>query len=170
MAIPDGGLITETNQQYYAGAQGFVSTNQNTFTFTFDTQLVFGSWDPADVDYALNNFKLYASTTGITYEEIIPGSAFAALGPYTVTNPESGGSVVTLAANLPANQVIVCQMKTLAGGNFGNRDAYGTTVEQNYGSYSYTTLADVVNNFIVGYVGKDKLIPDVKRTDVIFPC
>ena len=168
MAIPDGGLITETNQQYYAGAQGFVSTNQNTFTFTFDTQLVFGSWDPADVDYALNNFKLYASTTGITYEEIIPGSAFAALGPYTVTNPESGGSVVTLAANLPANQVIVCQMKTLAGGNFGNRDAYGTTVEQNYGSYSYTTLADVVNNFIVGYVGKDKLIPDVKRTDVIF--
>ena len=59
MAQPNGGLITETNQQYYAGAQGFVSTNQNTFTFTFDTQLVFGSWDPADVDYALNNFKLY---------------------------------------------------------------------------------------------------------------
>ena len=41
MAIPDGGLITETNQQYYAGAQGFLVTNvlgQSTFTFTFDTQ------------------------------------------------------------------------------------------------------------------------------------
>ena len=24
MAIPNGGLITETNEQYYAGAQGFV--------------------------------------------------------------------------------------------------------------------------------------------------
>ena len=168
MAIPDGGLITETNQQYYAGAQGFISTNQDTFTFTFDTQLVFGNWDPANVDYALNNFKLYGSTNGITYEEIIPGSAFAAYGPYIVTNPESGGSVVTLAINLPATQVIVCQMKTLTGGSFGNRDAYGTTVEQNYGGYSYVTLNDVVNNFIVGYVGKDKLIPDVKRTDIIF--
>ena len=50
MAIPDGGLITETNQQYYAGAQGFISTNQDTFTFTFDTQLVLGNWDPANVD------------------------------------------------------------------------------------------------------------------------
>ena len=29
-------------------------------------------------------------------------------------------------------------------------------------------LNDIVNNFLVGYVGKDKLIPDVKRTDVIF--
>ena len=168
MAIPDGGLITETNQQYYAGAQGFISTNQDTFTFTFDTQLVLGNWDPANADYALNNFKLYGSTNGITYEEIIPGSAFAAYGPYTVTNPESGGSIVTLAINLPATQVLVCQMKTLTGGSFGNRDAYGITVEENYGSYSYTTLADVVNNFLVGYVGKDKLIPDVKRTDVIF--
>jgi|TARA_R110002072_G_scaffold4666_6_gene32730 hypothetical protein len=173
MAIPDGGLITETNQQYYAGAQGFLVTNvlgQSTFTFTFDTQLVFGNWDPTNVDYALNNFKLYASTDGITYEEITPTSpTFAALGPYTVTLPESGGSIVTLTGGpLPQNNVIVCQMKTLAGGSFGNRDAYGTTVEQNYGSYSYTTLADIVNNFIVGYVGKDKLIPDVKRTDVIF--
>ena len=168
MAIPDGGLITETNQQYYAGAQGFISTNQDTFTFTFDTQLVLGNWDPANADYALNNFKLYGSTNGITYEEIIPGSAFAAYGPYTVTNPESGGSIVTLAINLPATQVLVCQMKTLTGGSFGNRDAYGITVEENYGGYSYTTLADVVNNFLVGYVGKDKLIPDVKRTDVIF--
>ena len=169
MAIPDGGLITETNQQYYAGAQGFISTGTNTFTFTFDTQLVFGNWDPTNVDYALNNFKLYCSTAGITYEEFTPTSAFAALGPYTVTNPESGGSVVTLLGGpLPANQVIVCQMKTLAGGSFGNRDAYGTTVEQNYGGYSYVTLNDVVNNFLVGYVGKDKLIPDVKRTDVIF--
>ena len=128
MAIPDGGLITETNQQYYAGAQGFLVTNvlgQSTFTFTFDTQLVFGNWDPTNVDYALNNFKLYASTDGITYEEIPPTSpTFAALGPYTVTLPESGGSIVTLTGGpLPQNNVIVCQMKTLAGGSFGNRDA-----------------------------------------------
>ena len=59
---PDGGLITNTNRQYYAGAQGFVVeavAGQSVFTFTFDQELVLGSWDPNAVDYALNNFKLY---------------------------------------------------------------------------------------------------------------
>jgi len=163
MAIPDGGLITETNQQYYAGAQGFLVSapgGQSTFAFTFDTQLILGSSDPTNVDYALNNFKLYTSADGITYTEYIL--------PYVLVGNTITLGTILVPVLLPATNVIVCQLKTLAGGNFGNRDAYGTTVEQNYGSYSYTTLADVVNNFIVGYVGKDKLIPDVKRTDVIF--
>ena len=62
MAFPDGGVITETNQQYYAGAQGFTVADpagESTWTFTFDTDLILGSWDPTAVDYALNNFKLY---------------------------------------------------------------------------------------------------------------
>jgi hypothetical protein len=46
--------------------------------------------------------------------------------------------------------------------------AYGNTVENNYGGYAYITLNDVINNFLVAYVGAGKLIADVKRTDVIF--
>ena len=38
----------------------------------------------------------------------------------------------------------------------------------NYGSYEYISLVDVINNFIVAYVGTDKLIPRVKRQDVVF--
>ena len=163
MAIPDGGLITETNQQYYAGAQGFLVSapgGQSAFTFTFDTQLILGSSDPTNVDYALNNFKLYTSADGITYTEYIL--------PYVLVGNTITLGTLLVPVLLLVNNVIVCQMKTLAGGSFGNRDAYGTAVEQNYGGYSYVTLNDVVNNFLVGYVGKDKLIPDVKRTDVIF--
>ena len=44
--------ITETNSQYYAGAQGFRGNNALTaFTTTFDTDLVLGSvtsWNPLD--------------------------------------------------------------------------------------------------------------------------
>jgi hypothetical protein len=43
-----------------------------------------------------------------------------------------------------------------------------TSVNENYGSYAYITLDDVINNFLVGYVGVGKLISNVKRTDVIF--
>ena len=66
-------LITETNQQYYAGSQSFLSKTGNaseSFTTTFDTNLVFGSNDPLQVNYSLNNFKLYTAAVGVlTYTE-----------------------------------------------------------------------------------------------------
>ena len=42
------------------------------------------------------------------------------------------------------------------------------SIWDNYGSYSYNSLTDIVNNFMVAYVGMDKLIPRCKRSDVIF--
>ena len=57
MPTPNGGLITETNEQYYAGAQGFVVSNalgQTVFTFTFNTDLILGSSDPTNINYGKN--------------------------------------------------------------------------------------------------------------------
>tara|TARA_E500000318_G_C3551634_1_gene209181 strand:- start:488 stop:1609 length:1122 start_codon:yes stop_codon:yes gene_type:complete len=42
------------------------------------------------------------------------------------------------------------------------------SIWDNYGSYAYVSLTDIVNNFMVAYVGMDKLIPRAKRSDVIF--
>ena len=70
-----------------------------------------------------------------------------------------------------ADNYIVVQLKKLDGGNYGidtDQKAFGNVVEDNYGSYAYTTLNDVINNFLVAYVGAGKLIPSVKRTDVMF--
>jgi hypothetical protein len=46
-------LITENNKQYYAGSQSFIATAGNTsaFTTTFDTDLVFGSYNPSENNY-----------------------------------------------------------------------------------------------------------------------
>ena len=38
----------------------------------------------------------------------------------------------------------------------------------NLGSYQLTSLDDIINQFMVAYVGEDKIIPKVKRTDVAF--
>ena len=44
-------LLTENNRQYYEGAQGFRGDgNTKTFTTTFNTDLVFGSALPADIN------------------------------------------------------------------------------------------------------------------------
>ena len=157
------GLITETNEQYYAGSQKFLAVAvvggaaQN-FTTTFDTTLVFGganAWNPLDINYALNNFKLYKAVPGVlTYTEITT--------IYTVV-----GNTIAIPS-LGVNDSIVVQLKRLDGGNYGNKDATGTTVEENYDDYSYIKLNDVINNFQVAYVGAGKNIPSVKRTDLIF--
>jgi len=36
------------------------------------------------------------------------------------------------------------------------------------GSYQHITLADIVNNFMISYVGEEKIIPKVKRSNVLF--
>ena len=158
MSLPNGGLITENNQQYYAGVQKFLSAagTGQAFTTTFDTDLVLGSYDPLQQNYALNNFKLYTANAGVlTYTEYTSA--------YTVS-----GNTITFTGNLAANTSVVVQLKILSGGEYGNRDAYGNTVEENYGSYSYISLEDVINNFQIAYVGTGKLIPSCKRTDIIF--
>jgi hypothetical protein len=152
------GLITENNQQYYAGSQKFLSAAGagQAFTTTFDTNLVFGSNDPLQVNYALNNFKLYTAAAGVlAYTEYTL--------PFTVAN-----NIVTITGTLAINTSVVVQLKSLDGGNYGNRDAFGQAVEDNYDSYSYIKLSEIINNFQVAYIGTGKLIPSCKRTDVIF--
>ena len=154
-------LITETNQQYYQGAQGFRGDDiKVSFTTTFDTDLILGNFNPNSIDYALNNFKLYTSTTGL------PGDFLEYTASYTVI-----GNVITFPTAPASGLYIVVQLKKLDGGLYGSTDAekaYGQVVEDNYGSYFYVTIGDIVNNFEVAYVGAGKLITSVKRTDLIF--
>ena len=163
MPLPNGGLITENNRQYYEGAQSFSGNNGGdsgqSFTTNFDTDLVFYSTVTTDPQYALNNFKVYVSPTGV-------GGSFTEVTSYTVSN-----NTVTIGVGIPANATVIVQLKRLDGGVYGNTasdKAYGNTTEDNYGSYSYIKLNDVINNFIVAYVGNGKLIPSCKRTDIIF--
>jgi len=227
MPIPNGGLITETNRQYYAGAQQFYITSAGvgqTFTSTFETNLVFGNSDPSTNGYNLNNFKLYTSPDANTWTELNPTSTIASttgkntaaivlvgnpvnipltaanadiLKDMTVVNASTGAvygtvladssnpwtsiscnittqipastdlrfqfvspwteanNIVTVNASLPASTYLKIQM---------NED----TLWDMHGDYSYTRLDDVINNFLIAYVGPGKLIPSVKRTDVIF--
>jgi len=158
-------LVTETNQQYYAGAQAFRGKStgalfNQAFTTTFDTDLVFGNYDPNTADYVKNNFKVYTSTQGI------PGTWTEYTSAYTVIN-----NVITITDSLPASVYLVVQLKSLDGGNYGNTNpekAFGDTVEENYGSYAYIKLGDIIDNFMVGYVGDGKIVQTCKKSDVVF--
>jgi hypothetical protein len=155
MAIlpPNKGLITESNQQYYAGtSQVYVDdgAGQTVFDFSsFNTELVYYTNDSTERNFTLNNQKFYTSPDGYNWTE------------YTIQNSVSNiitsvtKSVVTLNTAIAQGNFFICELKE-------------TPKEENYQSYAYTKLKDVIENFMVAYVGEDKLIPNVKRTDVIF--
>ena len=94
MPIPNGGLITETNRQYYAGAQQFYISSAGagqTFNSTFNTDLIFGSSDNASGQYGLNNFYLYSSPDALTWTELTPNN--------TKTTGTNNGTVVPVGEN-----------------------------------------------------------------------
>ena len=159
--------ITETNQQYYQGSQGFRGafladgiTLQSSFVTTFDTDLVFGNWNPIIAEYTLNNFKIYTSTTGV------PGTWSEYVLQYSVVN-----NTITFNAAPANNLFIIVQLKILDGGQYAStiqEEAIGDAVEENYGSYKYVKLNDIINNYMVGYVGDGKIIQTAKKSDVLF--
>jgi len=231
MPIPDGGLLTETNRQYYAGNQQLTvlatAANQ-TFTSTFDTDLVVGSGNyssPGSNGYNVNNFKVYTSPNAQTWNELTPistdfdvtanatsngsqpvvtitaninvlgGSVFALVDKVTglvygtILTKTTAGAVdtLTLNQNLPAAGIlinavlsvrritvwsmignIITIIQSLAINTYVRISLTQEALWNSHGSYEYTRLSDVIDNFLIAYVGAGKLITSVKRSDVVF--
>ncbi len=115
-----------------------VFTNVTGTTFTWT-----GDTDLVITSASANtNFSVLKNNTKLNYGV---GAA-----EYTASD-----NVITLGTALIASDTLVIQLNI-------------TSIWDNYGSYAYTSLKDIVNNFMVAYVGMDKLIPRAKRSDVIF--
>lgn len=50
----------------------------------------------------------------------------------------------------------------------GADNTQNTADDTQYGNYQFTSLDDVISNFVIAYVGEDKIISKIKRTDVAF--
>ena len=82
-----------------------------------------------------------------------------------INNYNYSGSSITFDANTNNTDV-------LESGGAPILDLLITVVQVNaedkLGNYQYIKLKDIVNNFIVAYVGEEKIIPKVKRNNVLF--
>jgi len=138
------GLLTETNAQYYSGQQLFTQPNpvvSQVFNWTGNTDLVVAL---AGVSNA--NFKVLVNNTPITYVASAPGASQYAL---------SAANQITIGGTQSAGDIIEIKLLQFA-------------IDNNYGSYEYIKLNDIINNFMVAYIGAGKLIPSAKRTDIMF--
>jgi hypothetical protein len=81
-----------------------------------------------------------------------------------------GNIALTLNSPLPWSMTanIVTIASYLAEFTYIKIQLNENVIQESRGSYEYTRLNDVIDNFLIAYVGTGKLIPSVKRTDVIF--
>ena len=131
-------MITETNAQYYSGQQAHVATTNGSTTESV-------VWK--------GNVSLNPTTPGVqntNYQVTLENQVLIENTDYTLSN-----NVVSITKVRTVGQVFIVQLLEKA-------------IESNYGGYAYTTLDDIINNFIVAYVGDDKLVPSAKRTEIVF--
>ena len=142
------GLINETNAQYYSGQQiigPFNATLNPVFKCTFDTDIV-SAFDANGVQIGSDsNYTIYLYDSGT--------SSYVALAESLSYVSNTNNNEVTINGTYTGEAYI--QLKQFA-------------INNNYNSYSYIKLDDVINNFMVGYVGYEKVIPRVNKTDVVF--
>ncbi len=142
-------LLTQTNEQYYAGSQIFTvpaASTQTNFNWTgggnSGTNLI-----GTVAGVSNTNFEVYIDNVLQTEG---PGASEYELST-TVPNRVVLGTAAT------GGQVIKILLKNIREGQWNNKN-----------TYAYIKLIDVINNFMVAYVGMDKLIPRCKRSDVVF--
>ena len=130
-------LLTETNEQYYAGQQAMVAT---------------GTASPNEVMPVWGGDTVLLNTTSTTNAnfKVKLNNVVLATTKYTMA-----AGVVTMNNATVAGDIVIIELLDNAKWS-------------NYGSYEYIKLNDVINNFLVAYVGEGKLIPSVKRTDIMF--
>jgi hypothetical protein len=134
-------LFTIPQERYYNNSTNFTGDG-STVAFTLTTAM----FDPLPT--ALGDLRVF-----VNGEEISQGN-------YSYASP-----TITFSSNTSNTAVLES--------DGAPKDGLNITVTQvnaveRLGSYQHITLADIVNNFMVSYVGEEKIIPKVKRSNVLF--
>ena len=135
-----GLLGTTTEQSYYSQSQSFTATSgQRAFILT-------KTYFPT-IPAAVTDFDVFVDGTLIS-RTAYDGTAYALsgsnanqVGTLTFDSGQTVGAIVLVVENQSAEA---------------------------YGGYQHVSLDDIISNFIVAYVGAEKIINRVRRADVAF--
>ena len=132
------GLITKTQQSYYNQSQGFTGNGSAT---VFVLTTVAFPIIPSNIQVFVNDKEINSNN----YSYSAPNLTFSG-------NANNGDVLESSGA---PKQNLLIEVKEAGK-------------EEKYGSYRYISLKDIVNNYMVGFVGDGKLVSDVKKQEVLF--
>jgi len=156
------GLIDQTSSEYYTGEIVYTPNGNVANSLPWPSTMTPLIWDTGATATSFDNFKIYVDNV-----EQTPTTSPYFLTHALTTSVTNGVQTQTL--------VVTSQPNPVGGATTEIPDTSILTVRlknqslwDNYKEYEYITLKDIVNNFMVAYVGTDKVISRVKRSDVIF--
>jgi hypothetical protein len=135
-----GLLGTTTEQSYYSQSQSFTATSGQTAFILTKTYF-------PTIPAAVTDFDVFVDGTLISrtaYDGTpyaLSGSGANQVGTLTFDSGQTVGAIVLVVENQAAEA---------------------------YGGYQHVSLDDIISNFIVAYVGAEKIINRVRRADVAF--
>ena len=155
------GLLKQTQSQYYSGTKSFtgdgttdiftVSTTESLFPATFDIT--------ADVN---PNVELYID--GALYaQSFLDITGLTQTINYDFNHTVTDGWHVNFLITTPVDGAVI--KVVIDTSQWENPD---TSVIEDVKNYQFTTLENIINNFVIAYTGEDKIIPKANRTDIQF--
>ena len=156
------GLIKQNSSQYYTGEENYTPDGTATNALTWPSVMTPLIWDAGSTPTSYNNYKVFIDNVE-QYPTLSPYYITQSLATTIVDGVQT--QILTLTSTADPNTGVITSIPTTA------------TIEvrlnkpslwDNYKSYQYVNLKDIVNNFMVAYVGVDKLIPRCKRSDIVF--
>jgi len=151
-----GLLGTTTQQSYYNQSKSWTGDGtggSGTLSFNVaDSDFPTRPTQQANIVVFINNIEI--SKSNYSYNGTSPNDTTVD-GSYNLVFTSSGINSSVQQTNGAPNTGLVITLRE-------------ESAAEEYGNYQYIGLQDLVNNFIIQYVGLDKLIQKVKRTDVFF--
>tara|TARA_B100000900_G_scaffold362212_1_gene335340 strand:+ start:754 stop:1899 length:1146 start_codon:yes stop_codon:yes gene_type:complete len=135
------GLINVTQQAYYSQSQSFTG-NGSTTAFTLTTAFF------PTLPSAKNKIQIFVDGKEINTANYNYSSP-------TVTFTGNANNANVLESSGAPKTGLIIKVKEISK-------------SERFGGYRYISLNDLINNYIIAYVGDGKLINNAKRTDVLF--
>ncbi len=147
-------LFNGTQQGYYEQSQSFVGAGAGNLTVGPVTTAAFATRPTQQVDIVVFINGVEINKNSYSYNGTNPGD----------TTPDDSYDILFNNTN-PNTNVQAADGSPLAGLIVLFREVLAT---EQFGNYQYVSLENIINNFIISYVGEDKIISKVRRTDIAF--
>tara|TARA_R100000278_G_scaffold23446_1_gene21821 strand:- start:771 stop:2003 length:1233 start_codon:yes stop_codon:yes gene_type:complete len=154
------GLIKQTNSEYYTGKVTVVGSGASPQVINWPTNLTPLIWTDlptAATQKSVNNYDVYIDNVlqtpgvGNYVSDQVTTTLTNANDPATSTQTVT----ITFTGGVPNTSLISIELKQ-------------ESIWDNYKNYQYSTLSDIVANFMMSYVGTDRIIKRARRSEVIF--
>ncbi len=147
-------LFNGTQQGYYEQSQSFIGAGAGNVTVGPVTTAAFATRPTQQVDIIVFINNIEVNKNSYSYNGTSPGDTTVDNSYNLVFNNTNVNTNIQAADGSPLSGLTILFREILATEQFGN--------------YQYVSLENVINNFIISYVGEDKIISKIRRTDVAF--